>query len=149
MSDDSGDTGLGGFDSEAFIKQFDPNVHIASPEEVRQTAQKRSRNVIDSYNALRNILIRHEETIQKRWAKKTRPQRQKILLDAWPGMVASHRPDFEAFRRTNRANQPLSGGQYREHYMWPHINQEDLLKPRTLLLLQRSRTQRTLRFHRR
>ena len=139
MSDDSGDTGLGGFDSEAFIKQFDPNVHIASPEEVRQTAQKRSRNVIDSYNTLRNILIRHEETIQKRWAKKTRPQRQKILLDAWPGMVASHRPDFEAFRRTNRANQPLSGGQYREHYMWPHINQEDLLKPRTLLLLLNAR----------
>lgn len=126
-------------DPDAFIKKLDPSVHFASPEEVRREAQTRSNHVFLSYNSLHEILIRHEATIQKRWAKKTRPQRQKILLDAWPGMATAHRPDFDAFRRTNRAHQRISGEKYRDQYMWPHINQDDLLKPRSLLLLLNAR----------
>ena len=133
------DDGIGGFDAEAAIKKFDPNVHIASPAEVRRDALTKSKSVLSSYETLRGIILRHEETIQKRWTKKTRQQRQKILLGAWPGMAVSHRPDFKAFRRTNRSKQPVSRDKDREYYMWPYINQEDLLKPKNLLLLLNSR----------
>ncbi|KAK7750173.1 hypothetical protein SLS62_007924 [Diatrype stigma] len=126
-------------DPDAFIRKLDPSVHFASPEEVRREAQTRSKHVFSSYTSLHEILIRHEATIQKRWAKKTRPQRQKILLDAWPGMATPHRPDFDAFRRTNRKHQPVSGERFRDQYMWPHINQDDLLKPKSLLLLVNAR----------
>lgn len=51
---------LGSFDPNAFIKQFGPSVHIASPAEVRRDAQVRSKNVFGSYNMLHEILVRHE-----------------------------------------------------------------------------------------
>ncbi|RYP74945.1 hypothetical protein DL771_002729 [Monosporascus sp. 5C6A] len=124
-------------DPNAFIRQFDPSVPIASPAQVRKEAQARSNNVFGSYVTLREILIRHEATIQKRWAKKTRQQRQKILLDAWPDMAVTHRPDFDAFRRGSR--QGASEERFRDYYMLPQINQEDLLKPKTLLLLLNAR----------
>ncbi|RYO75691.1 hypothetical protein DL762_009881 [Monosporascus cannonballus] len=126
-------------DPNAFIRQFDPSVPIASPEQVRREAQARSNNIFDGYTTLREILIRHEATIQKRWTKKTRQQRQKILLDAWPDMAVVHRPDFDGFRRTNRSRQGASGERFRDYYMWPQINQEDLLKPKSLLLLLNAR----------
>ncbi|RYP74766.1 hypothetical protein DL769_003940 [Monosporascus sp. CRB-8-3] len=131
--------GLDWSDPNAFIKQFDPSVPIASPAEVRREAQARSNNIFGSYVTLREILIRHEATIQKRWTKKTRQQRQKILLDAWPDMAVAHRPDFDAFRRANRSRQGASGGRFRDYYIWPQINQEDLLKPKSLLLLLNAR----------
>ncbi|KAI0449642.1 hypothetical protein F5B21DRAFT_493527 [Xylaria acuta] len=131
---------LDSWDHEAFIKQMDPSVHMATPTEVRGDAQTISRNIFASYETLRAILFRHELTIQKRWSKKTRQQRQKVLLDTWPGMPAAHRPDFEAFRRTNRADgPPVSGHLFKSHYTWPHINQDDLLKPKTLPLLLNAR----------
>ncbi|RWA07322.1 hypothetical protein EKO27_g7783 [Xylaria grammica] len=137
---DGGPGDLGSFDHEALIQQLNPAVHVATPAEVRKEAHARSRNVFASYETLRAILFRHELTIQKRWSKKTRQQRQKVLLDTWPDMPASHRPDFEAFRRTNRAQGlSVSGHLFKSHYTWPHINQEDLLKPKTLPLLLNAR----------
>lgn len=70
-----------------------------SPYDVRREANKRSNKIFASYNMLHETLERHEAAIQKRWTKKTRPQRLKILLEAWPGMPTVHRPDFGAFRR--------------------------------------------------
>ena len=61
------DDGIGGFDAEAAIKKFDPNVHIASPAEVRRDALTKSKSVLISYETLRGIILLHEETIQKRW----------------------------------------------------------------------------------
>ncbi|KAM7182847.1 hypothetical protein V8F33_013973 [Rhypophila sp. PSN 637] len=57
-----------------------------------------------------NIVARHEATIQKRWAKKTRGERLLILLRAWPEMPRKHRPDFNSFKDEhgliNRAKRP-------------------------------------------
>ncbi|KAI0135118.1 hypothetical protein F4814DRAFT_399921 [Daldinia grandis] len=126
-------------DPNAFIKQFDPSIPIASPAQVRQEAQARSNNVFGSYVNLRDILMRHEAVIQKRWNKKTRQQKQKILLDAWPDMAITHRPDFDAFRRTGESQGGASGEKFRDCYLLPQINQEDLLKSKTLLLLLNAR----------
>ncbi|KAI0903681.1 hypothetical protein F4823DRAFT_617631 [Ustulina deusta] len=137
---DDDPTDWSSLDPEAFVRQMDPSVHMATPTEVRSEARMRSRNIFASYETLRAILFRHELTIQKRWSKKTRQQRQKVLLDTWPGMPASHRPDFDAFRRTNRVQgAAVSGDLFKSHYTWPHINQDDLLKPKTLLLLLNAR----------
>ncbi|KAL2822761.1 hypothetical protein BDW59DRAFT_149106 [Aspergillus cavernicola] len=115
-----------------------PGTNIPIPEawsaaEVRQEARSRSDAVFTYCTVLNKILQRHEASIQKRWVKKTRQQRLNILLKAWPGMPATHRPDFHAFRKNKK------GPENQEAYMWPYINQEDLVKTKTLLLLLNSR----------
>lgn len=130
-------------DPNAFIKKYDPQIPIVTAEDLQKEARSRSKRIFAQYDVLQNILDRHEATIQKRWTKKTRQQRQKILLDVWPNMSPARRPDFEAFRHTNRSSvQPGSralSAKYRDAYMWPYINVEDLVDPRCFLLLLKSR----------
>ena len=112
------------------------------PAEVRREAEGRSKRLFISYNDLRAILERHEATIQKRWTKKTQAQRQAMLLTAWPNMPAGHRPDFHAWKKAGRQGRNVKGGgtNYRDAFIWPYINQEDLVsRPRSLLLLLNSR----------
>ncbi|POR38271.1 Uncharacterized protein TPAR_01531 [Tolypocladium paradoxum] len=45
-----------------------------------------------------------------------------------------HRPDFDAFRKECPQQRDL-GTKNRDYSMWPYINQEDLVRPKTLLLL--------------
>ncbi|KAH0565252.1 hypothetical protein GP486_001349 [Trichoglossum hirsutum] len=106
------------------------------PMEVRSKARALSGNVLNNWKFLNTIIVRHEAIIQKRWLKKTKEQRKKILLAAWPNVSLSHRPDFDAFKRTPARQTGDSG---REAYMWPYINLEDLLKPKLLLLFLNSR----------
>ncbi|KGO36367.1 hypothetical protein PEX1_018120 [Penicillium expansum] len=106
---------------------------MISPAEVRRDAAARSDKISITYQTLYEILQRHEALIRKRWYKKGRQQRLKILLSAWPNMPARHRPDFEAFTGQKK------GPKYRDAYMWPYINQEDLLNTKTLPLLLNAR----------
>lgn len=115
-----------------------PMPELKSPADVRQEAKSLSNQIYTSYETLHEILNRHEATIRKRWFKKTRLQRLKILLNAWPDMATIHRPDFDAFRKESEL-QRERGTKYRESFMWPYINQEDLLNPKTLPLLLNSR----------
>ena len=115
-----------------------PPITEKSPAEVRREARQFSTAIFASYERLRGILARHEATIHKRWAKKKKRQRLETLKSAWgPGMPTAHRPDFVAFR--NESKQQPGTSQYRDHYIWPHINQEDLSGPKTLLLLLNAR----------
>ncbi|OAQ99017.1 hypothetical protein LLEC1_01157 [Akanthomyces lecanii] len=109
-----------------------------APAKVRREAKDRSRDIFAAHDSLNKILQRHEATTQKRWSKKTRQQRLQILLKAWPGMPASHRPDFEAFRKESK-EQRERGTAYKDHFMWPYINQEDLSQPKLLPLMLNSR----------
>ncbi|KAK4234779.1 hypothetical protein C8A03DRAFT_46958 [Achaetomium macrosporum] len=109
-----------------------------TPDTVRQLCKERSGRIFANHDRLRRILDRHELTIQKRWTKKTKHQRLQILLDGWPNMPPMHRPDFVAFRIESPAQREL-GTQRRDYFIWPYINQEDLLKPKTLLLMLNSR----------
>ncbi|KAI0096982.1 hypothetical protein GGR51DRAFT_542202 [Nemania sp. FL0031] len=111
---------------------------IPKPSEVRQEAKDRSTNIFAYYEELQSILERHEATIRKRWEKKTRTQRLAILLQAWPGMPPTHRPDFGAFYK-HAGNLNSVAIQHRSSFIWPLINQEDLGEPKTLPLLLNSR----------
>ncbi|KAE8453917.1 hypothetical protein EG329_007693 [Mollisiaceae sp. DMI_Dod_QoI] len=109
-----------------------------TPTEVRKEARERSTEVISRWSELRQILDRHEEMLRKRWLKKTKSQRTAILLQAWPKMASVHRPDYDAFLREDALSEP-NRIKFREAYIWPYINIEDLSKGKTLLLFLNSR----------
>ena len=106
--------------------------------EARKEASARSSNLLKSWSFLGEIIARHELTIQKRWANKTVQRRIDILLQAWPHMPPTHRPDFVAFQKET-TEQRTSGTAYRDWYMFPYINQEDLSKPAALPLFLNAR----------
>ncbi|KAJ5081186.1 hypothetical protein N7456_013424 [Penicillium angulare] len=115
-----------------------PMPDIKTPSEVRRESVSRADEIFFNYEALHDIISRHEGTIRKRWSKKTRSQRLKILLSAWPNMPSTHRPDFDAFKKgSDSAN--AKGTKYRDSFMWPYINQEDLLTTKALPLLLNAR----------
>lgn len=107
-------------------------------EESRRLIKERVKRIFTNYETLHEILQRHELLIQKRWAKKSRKQRLKILLKTWPEMPAGHRPEFEMIRK----KVPLQRGtrtKWRDCFLMPYINQEDLSGQKPLLLLLHAR----------
>ena len=104
-------------------------------EEVCNEALPRARSIFSDWTLLNCIIERYESAIRKRWLRKTREQRKTILLAAWPGMSPTHRPDFDAFARRKPGRQLMS----KDPYMWPHINLEDLLKPKLFLIFLNAR----------
>jgi hypothetical protein len=109
-----------------------------SAAEVRREASDRSQKIFDSFNTLNQILARHEETLRKRWTKRTKDARKKGLLTVRPNMPQTHRPDFRALERESQKQLP-NGTRFRDAYLWPYINLEDLAQSRPLLLLLNAR----------
>lgn len=73
------------------------------------------------------------------WLKKTKEQKKKLLNAAWKSNLPNtHRPDFAAWRNERQAVQ-TQGTRYRDCFLWPYIDLEDLTKPRTLLLFMDAR----------
>ena len=107
-------------------------------DEIRREARERSSKIFEDWQVLNDILMRHEETIRKRWMKKVQGKKKEILLKAWPNMPSSHRPDFLALANES-ADQRRNGTKYRDAYWWPYINVEDLVKPKSLLLFLNAR----------
>ncbi|KAJ4260462.1 hypothetical protein NW762_007202 [Fusarium torreyae] len=109
--------------------------------EIESEAKKKGKSIFENYEHLGKILERHEDTIQKRWAKKTRKQRLKILLDAWPDMPAARRPAVDFIRgQIQRRSKPIENrDSIRDLILLSYINQEDLAKPKQLLLLLNAR----------
>ncbi|KAF9276006.1 hypothetical protein BGZ74_003785 [Mortierella antarctica] len=99
-------------------------------------AHERTKNIFDDWTLLNHIIQRHEATIQKRWLKKSRDQRRNTLLHAWPNMPKMHRPDMEAYFGDSRTSVPTTNP---DVYLWPDINQEDLLKPKMMLIFLNAR----------
>jgi hypothetical protein len=108
------------------------------PAEVRQQALERSTAILSTWTTLQKILERHEETIRKRWVKKSKAQRKAILLTAWPNMSSTHRPDYQVFRKES-PQQRSRGTKYKDAYMWSYVNIEDLVQGKCLLLFLNSR----------
>ncbi|KAI9241347.1 MAG: hypothetical protein BYD32DRAFT_406180 [Podila humilis] len=104
-------------------------------DEVRKEARERAKNIFDDWTLLNHIIQRHEATIQKRWLKKSREQRRNTLLHAWPNMPKMHRPDMEAYFG-EKSSMPSTNP---DVYLWPDINQEDLLKPKMMLIFLNAR----------
>ncbi|CAH0052433.1 unnamed protein product [Clonostachys solani] len=139
---------------------FDPSISskfLSAPTfaESAASAEEVTARVLCSYQSLQAIVMLHEAKIQNRWTKKTKEDRRKLLLQAWPQMN-KQRPGclrvekqiiskLMAARRT--AGKPLTYEDFSSAMadeiwssMWaPGVNQEDLCRPRNLLLLIKSR----------
>ncbi|KAL8897363.1 MAG: hypothetical protein Q9207_007249 [Kuettlingeria erythrocarpa] len=115
-----------------------PMPKFLSFREAKRLASQYSHEIFTAQRFLVDILDRFEETLIKRWLKKTSIQRQKVLTAAFPGIPSTHRPDFWAIRKESPA-QIRAGTQYRDLWLLPSLNLEDLSKARNLLLLLRSR----------
>ncbi|KAH6664243.1 hypothetical protein B0J14DRAFT_608129 [Halenospora varia] len=122
-----------------------PPDSMPTSTEVRKEARERSGDILSQWRTLQQILERHEEVIRKRWMKKTKSARAKILTACWPNMAVLHRPDFEAWRREGSRLRD-NRAQFREAYMWPNINLEDLSKGKTMLIFLNSRGRYPPRF---
>ncbi|MCJ1246838.1 hypothetical protein MMC30_004047 [Trapelia coarctata] len=125
-----------------FFDSLGPNLprptSFPTANKIRKEARERSEKIFADWTTLHWILERHEEIIRKRWMKKTREQRKKVLLGAWPNMSSTHRPDFQALQRET-PQQRSSGTKFREAFLWPYINLEDLSSSKLLLLFLNSR----------
>jgi hypothetical protein len=123
----------------AMMARANPNLPVPpsfpSPAEVRNKSTAYSKEIFNSWTTLRDILARREEVLRKRWMNKRKEQRQKILLAAWPGMPERHRPDFHELEKTGSR----AASRNVEAFKYPHVNQEDLLQGRALLLFLNSR----------
>jgi hypothetical protein len=126
----------------ALFKSLDGGIprpsSFPTASEVRTEARERSTDLFSNWETLQNVLKRHEETIRKRWMKRNKAQRKTVLLNAWPNMASMHRPDYHAFR-LEKHNQLSQGTKFREYYLWPYINLEDLIEGKSLLLFVNSR----------
>jgi hypothetical protein len=116
---------------------FEPS-SFPSAKEVRQQAKSGSQKVLSDWNMLRKIVERHHEVLEKRWVKKTKKKQKEMLLQAWPNMSSSHRPDYEAYRNENTGRHWQGLSNYQESYKWPYINQQDL-SSRSLIVFINSR----------
>lgn len=115
-----------------------PVPQILSPSSVRREASALSEDIIESWQQLNNIVQRHEAKIHKRWQKRTRTQRSKLLLTVWPTMAKGHRPDCDRYM-IQRSHPSSTNIQDSEAFRWPHINQDDLSDTRKMLLLIKTR----------
>ena len=70
--------------------------------------------------------------------KKIRKKQKDLLLQAWPNMSATHRPDYEAYRAENTGRRREELSQFQDAYKWPYINQQDL-SSRSLVIFIESR----------
>ncbi len=125
----------------ATMTQGNPNLPTPTfPKlpKVQQEAKSRAQDIFADKDALFGILERYEVTLRKRWVKKTGDQRRKVLSAAYPNIPSGHRPDFDAIRRES-TDQMRSGSRFRDSFLLPSLNAEDLLKPKNLLLFMHSR----------
>ena len=75
-----------------------PQPTMLSPEEVESKADYYVTSIFSVQRTLVDVLDRHESTLIKRWLKKAIAQWHKVLMAAFPGIPAVHRPNFYALR---------------------------------------------------
>ena len=89
-------------------------------------------SIFSDWEKLKSIMDVYCGVVQRRWSKKSANKREAILLESWPKMCPRHRPDFEAFRFQHR------GPEYRDSWLMPYVNLEDLKSSDNLLLFLQS-----------
>ncbi|KAJ4383379.1 hypothetical protein N0V86_001426 [Didymella sp. IMI 355093] len=86
--------------------------------------------IMDLFQSLNLLVSHHESLIRTQWRKKSRAQKEEILLTAWPNMARVHRPDTASYSPGSQ----FPPSQAESTRLWPYINLEDLLQPKTFLI---------------
>jgi hypothetical protein len=108
-----------------------PDSAISSIEDCQDRARLVVQYIFEMFEAIKGLLGCHEELIRSRWLKKSRAQRKTVLLKACPHM-SLRRLDLHAILRMGPQQSVMAQA-------LSHINLEDLLQPRPLLLLLNAR----------
>lgn len=85
---------------------------------------------------LNDIVARNHALLTERWVGKLKKKNKarKLFRDIWPDMPKRHREDMDVSLENLENNLALAPS--RHIYLWPHLNQEDLIaNPETLLRL--------------
>ncbi|KAJ9611561.1 hypothetical protein H2200_004745 [Cladophialophora chaetospira] len=121
-------------------KSFEGTVYPTTLKEAQKESQEYVTRVYDAWEKLQAILGRRESTLRKRWMKKTKQQREKILRTAWPDIPARHRPDLDILLADAKpGTTPKISSEHADLLKWPHVNLDNLTQPRPLLLYLNSR----------
>lgn len=102
---------------------------------VQSTAPAIVNDIFDKWERLKTLSEIFMDTLEKRWRKRTTEKRKNVLLNAWPGMHPTHRPDFHAIRQNQK------GPEIFDAIMVPFINLEDLISIGNLPSFIKSRSQ--------
>jgi hypothetical protein len=124
-------------------------VEIAAGPETEKLAGKvaleaagHSSLLLYNWNLLGQILDRHEDSLRKRWIKKTKVWRKTILSKAWyPNMPLCHRPDIDhlATEKKKLLEEGILVKRPVNTFIWPYINMEDLIRDKPILCLLNTR----------
>ena len=131
------------FDQSEFLARYLEGTSAKNPkhQKMLQSLQRDVPELVqcifDDLHELRIITGAYSEVLGRRWTKKHHEKRKTLLLDAWPNMNPTHRPDFDVIRRK------LKGFKHRDAIMMPYINVEDLSQGKNLLNLIDTRTKET------
>ncbi|KAJ6543542.1 hypothetical protein DFH09DRAFT_1282386 [Mycena vulgaris] len=102
--------------------------HIPRPEailtskEARQRADKIQHELFKSWYQLKETVHVHEETIRKRWKKRTAVKRKQLLQEIDPKLPKEHAPEISALAQDD----PSARQAKRNDFMLPYLNLEDL-----------------------
>lgn len=118
------------------------NFDVVNINHVKPIIKRNVESISNDFKRLRNILGSYEPILQKRWLKKTKEQRTRLLLSAWPNMAQHHRSDLR-FLWQERDRAKWRDPQHYDKFMYPDVNIEDLTKPKPLLLMLESRSRHT------
>ena len=127
---------------QARLKLTRPTATVMTEEDGVKEAKSRTTAIFESFSTLQDTLQKFEEIIRKRWFKKSNPQRMALLRVAWPNMPKFHRPDMRAIRREDKDTRKTNT-RFREAYMWPHLNIEDLQSDTNMMRLLNARGRHT------
>ncbi|KAI4200738.1 MAG: hypothetical protein LQ350_003755 [Teloschistes chrysophthalmus] len=94
-------------------------------------------SIFTHHERLNFLLDNYGDMICTRWQRKAPAAREKVITAAWPRTLPqSHRPDVHALLRYS-LKQSLHPEQ--DHFLFPHLNIDDLTKLRPLMVMMHSR----------
>ncbi|KAJ7168950.1 hypothetical protein C8R46DRAFT_1092926 [Mycena filopes] len=95
---------------------------VLHPHEARQKADPLRRKLFADWHRLQDIVLAHEETIQRRWKKRTAVKRKQVLLEVNPTLPKEHAPEISALSERG----PAARQERRNDFLLPYLNLEDL-----------------------
>ncbi|KAK6974508.1 C2H2 and C2HC zinc finger protein [Favolaschia claudopus] len=96
-------------------------VGILQPADARGKADPIRKELFASWNRLKSIVLAHEETIQKRWKKRTGIKRKQLLQEIAPTLPTEHAPEISALNDSE-----MHRSWKRNVFLFPYLNLEDL-----------------------
>ncbi|KAJ7639439.1 hypothetical protein FB45DRAFT_1001296 [Roridomyces roridus] len=99
-------------------------IDILAPQQAAEKVEPVRRKLFESYGRLRDIVLAHEETIQKRWKKRTVGKRKELLASIDSALPKAHAPEIAAFEHQYR--NPQEDNSHKKDLLLPYLNLDDL-----------------------